>query len=354
MEFNDNNLNEEVKETNDGYVSQFGEIESDSEDYTFETESTETETTPEEPKKKFFIFRYINPSIFIAICVFLVALLAFGVYYVFGSKTITGTWIYTTSTDSSTSTADEAETSEVYYVFDSADSSGNGEYHMYSSGAEQTGEYTISSEDDKKIINLGGSDLYYDVEGVKLFGNATLKLTMPASTDSTTGTTTEEQTVELKQGSDPDYENQSFDDYEVDDNLLDEWTFSTTYSYYGQDIEYSTTLNFMDNGILKISVANGFYSSDITYYYAYTVKKGELTLQQVTTSDKSTAKYTIKDGKLTFDDDSIFADQTFTRPGDESATETTTEETTTEATTEATTKTTAKTTTAETSTTKSK
>ena len=90
MDNNENNINNEnlveentsAKETNGvdengGYVSQFGELTN------ADGEPLETTAPTEEPKKKFFLFKYIHPSIFIAICVFLVALIAFGVYWIF-------------------------------------------------------------------------------------------------------------------------------------------------------------------------------------------------------------------------------------------------------------------------------
>jgi hypothetical protein len=369
MEINDNNLNEEnieekvedTVEESEGYVSQFSELESDPEGIDFEIN-----TPAEEPKKKFFIFRYINPSIFIAICVFLVALIAFGVYYVFGAKTITGSWAYTVESSESSS-ADEAEEENVlYYVFDKADSNGSGTYHVYSQGAEQTGTYTISSDNDNKIINMGGSDLYYDIEGIKLFGNATLKLTMPASTDSTTGEEVEEQTVELKESSDPDYESQTISDYKTDDKLTGEWESSDrTFLYYGMyELQYTENVQVSDDGIIKVHYTCTDLGVDSTIYYGYSADNGTLKLKRATSDDEETVKYSVKNGKLTFTDkttssifyDEIFGDVTYTNPNDksdDSSSETTTEEETTAETTASTSKTsetTAKTTTAETTT----
>lgn len=330
--------NESEKQETQGYVSQFDDIMGLSDDYNV------TVTEPE--KKKFFIFRYINPSIFVAICVFLAALLAFGAYYIFGAKTITGTWIYTVE-GQSTSTADEAESIDQYYVFESADSDGNGKLYTYCDGAEQCSDYTVTSDGDKKILKLGNSELTYEIEGIKLFGNATLKLTMPEQTDQTTGQKTEEQVIELAQGKEPDYENQSMDSYNTDDKLTGVWEADRSSLYYGYYlVEYTEKITIMDNGVLKINYNNEEMGLNNTIYYAYTVKNGKMTIQRVTSDDKDTVEYTVKDGKLTFVDktansmfyDQVFGDVTYYAEGKkpkETQTETTkSDETTTETTAE--------------------
>ncbi len=305
------------EENNGEYVPQFGEIEGVSYDY---------ESEPSQPqKKKFFIFRYINPSIFIAICVFLAAILAFGAYWIFGAKTITGTWIFEVPLQSESSTADEAEkTAQQYYVFDSADSSGKGTYHIYYDGAAQTGEYELSSKDNKKVLTLGNSELYYDVEGIKLFGNATLKLTQPEYTDQTTGQKVEEQTISLAQGKDPDYESQSMEDYKIDDKLVGVWEGERSFMYYGMyEIPYSEKVTVNDNGIIKIEYKNKEMGLDNTMYYAYSAKDGKMTVQRVTSDDKEEVQYKIKDNQLTFTDktksslfyDEIFGDATYYKDG---------------------------------------
>ena len=297
--------NETEEQEAQGYVAQFDDIEGLTDDYTV------TVTEPE--KKKFFIFRYINPSIFVAICVFLAALLAFGAYYIFGAKTITGTWIYTI--ENQTASPDEVDSVEQYYVFESADSNGSGKLYTYYDGAEQSSDYTVTSDGDKKILNLGNSEFTYEIEGIKLFGNATLKLTMPGQTDPTTGQTTEEQTIELVQGKSPDYEDQSMDNYNTDDKLIGTWEADRSSLYYGYYlVEYTEKITIMDSGVLKISYENEELGLSNAVYYAYTVKNGKLTIQRVTSDDKDTVEYTVKDGKLTFVDktaNSMFYDQVF-------------------------------------------
>ena len=96
MDNNENNMNNEnlveentsAKETNGvdengGYVSQFGELTN------AEGEPLQTTVPVEEPKKKFFLFKYIHPSIFIAICVFFV-LRQISMWIPFNSETHVG------------------------------------------------------------------------------------------------------------------------------------------------------------------------------------------------------------------------------------------------------------------------
>ena len=345
---NDNNLNEEntTKENtgvdeNGNYVSQFGDVTDTTDEF--------SELTPEmenvvEEKKKFFLFKYIHSSIFIAICVFLVALIAFGAYYIFGSKTITGTWVYKVEDTSSTSTADEAQSYEYYYIFDSPDSDGNGNYTVCFEGESNSGQYTVKSKDDKKVLSLGSTELYYDVEGVKLFGNAKLKLTQPAQTDKSTGETIKEQTIEMTQGKDPDYENQSMENYKTDDSLVGAWDTDFKVPYYYGMYQLDCSLEFTDNGILKVNTKSDNLGLDSTYYYAYSAEKGKMTIKNVAVDDKSEIKYTLKDGVLTFNDKkgetifnaNVLGSAQFYKHGEKPKSL----ETTTEATTEKTTKTT--------------
>ncbi|MGN0475960.1 MAG: hypothetical protein ACI4HM_01345 [Ruminococcus sp.] len=342
---NDNNLNEEITtqentgvDENGNYVSQFGDVSETADDFS----SPEFDSVnPVEEKKKFFLFKYIHPSIFIAICVFLVALIAFGAYYIFGSKTITGTWVYKVEDTSSTSTADEAQSYEYYYIFDRPDGDGKGKYTVCFEGESNSGEYTVTSKDDKKVLSLGSSELYYDVEGVKLFGNATLKLTQPAQTDESTGETTEEQTIEMSQGKDPDYENQSMDNYKTDDSLVGTWDTDYKVPYYYGMYQLDCSLEFTDNGILKVNTKSDDLGLDSTYYYAYSAEKGKMTIKNVAVDDKSEIEYKVKDGVLTFTDNkgetifnaNVLGSAQFYKHGEkpkslETTTEATTEETT--------------------------
>ncbi|MGN0460037.1 MAG: hypothetical protein ACI4HL_03880 [Ruminococcus sp.] len=349
---NENNLNEENTtqentgvDENGNYVSQFGDVtetadEFSSTDFDFEN--------PVEEKKKFFLFKYIHPSIFIAICVFLVALIAFGAYYIFGSKTITGTWVYRVEDTSSTSTADEAQTYDYYYTFERPDGDGNGRYTVCFEGESNSGDYTVSSKDNKKVLSLGSTELYYDVEGIKLFGNATLKLTQPEQTDESTGETVEEQTIEMEQAKDPDYENQSMDDYKVDDSLVGNWDTDYKISYYYGMYQLDCNISFTDNGILKVNTKSDDLGLDSTYYYAYSAEKGKLTIKSVASDDKSEIKYTLKDGVLTFTDEkgetifneNVLGSAQFYKHGEKPKSLETTTEATTEETTEETTQTT--------------
>lgn len=351
MDYNkDNNLNEEntIQENtgvdeNGNYVSQFGDVANTTDEFSDFT--PEMENVGEE-KKKFFLFKYIHPSIFIAICVFLAALIAFGAYYIFGAKTITGTWVYKVEDTSSTSTADEAQSYEYYYIFESPDSNGKGEYKVCFEGEMNGGEYTVTTKDNKKVLKLGTSELYYEVEGVKLFGNATLKLTQPAQTDESTGQTVKEQTIEMKQAKDPDYENQSMEDFKLDDALVGDWDTDFKVPYYYGMYQLDCNISFTDNGILKVNTKSEDLGLNSTYYYAISAEKGKLTIKSVASDDKSEIKYTLKDGVLTFTDEkgetifnaNVLGSAQFYKHGEKPKSL----ETTTEKATEETTKTTAK------------
>ena len=308
MDYNkDNNLNEEntIQENtgvdeNGNYVSQFGDVAETPDEF---TETSVDSELSNEKKKKFFLFKYIHPSIFIAICVFLAALIAFGAYYIFGAKTITGTWVYKVEDTSSTSTADEAQTYEYYYTFERPDGDGKGKYTLCFEGEMNGGEYTVTTKDNKKVLSLGTSELYYEVEGVKLFGNATLKLTQPAQTDESTGQTVEEQTIEMKQAKDPDYENQSMEDFKLDDALVGDWDTDFKVPYYYGMYQLDCSISFTDNGILKVNTKSKDLGLNSTYYYAISAEKGKLTIKSVASDDKSEIKYTLKDGVLTFTDE---------------------------------------------------
>ena len=313
---NNKDFNEEHNSVNEEseYQSQFSEIQAEMENEFSENAIENNAHTQVKEKKG--IFKYIHPSIFIAICVFLAAALAFGVYKVFIAKTIEGTWIFEAPSTSANSTADEAEKTEMYYDFGNTDGDGKGELTIYSQGAMQKGDYTLSSDKDGLKISMGEEEYYYDVEGIRLFGNATLKLTRPESTDESTGTKVDEMTVELKQGSTPDYESDTYENYKTDNKLMGKWSFSQSINYYGQDISYSNVLNFKDNGILNIVVEQNDQSME--YFYAYTVKDKKLKLRQCSTDQEVEATYTIKGDKLTFDDKSIFAGITFYKDGKQS------------------------------------
>lgn len=362
MNNNENNINNEnlvednteVKETNGvdengGYVSQFSELTENG----GEAVEDNSSNLPTEEKKKFFIFKYIHPSIFIAICVFLVALIAFGVYWIFGSKTITGTWVREVeNTTSTTSTDDEVSKISVYYTFEKVDSEGKGEYKMSVEGEESVGEYQLSTSGDKKIITIGSSDLVYEVTGVKLFGNAKLSLTQEAYTDESTGQEVSEQTIDMTQDKDPDFGNMSMDNYKVVDDIVGKWDTDYKISYYYGMYELDCDVEIKDNGVLLVHASNSDIGLDSTYYYAYSAEKGKITIKGVTDDDKNkeTISYTYKDGILTFtdkDNKTIFGESTlgsaqYYKSGEKKPEGITTTPTTTVETTEATTETTTK------------
>ena len=329
MDNNENNINNEnlveentttseVNETvdnngtdeNGAYVSQFGELTN------ADGEPLETTVPVEEPKKKFFLFKYIHPSIFIAICVFLVALIAFGVYQVFGSKTITGTWMREVENNSSaSSTADEVEKIAVYYTFEKADSDGKGTYYMNVQGEQSKGEYTLSTSGDKKKITIGNSELTYEVTGIKLFGSAKLKLTQDAYTDQTTGQKVDSQTIEMNQDKDPGYDEMSMKDYKVDKDLVSKWKTDFKISYYYGMYQLDCDIEIKDNGIMTVHASNSDIGMDSTYYYAYSAENGKMTIKGVTDEDKNkaTLEYKLKDGILTIVDKNnktIFSEST--------------------------------------------
>ena len=321
MDINSNFNSEEKNESSEQqeYVSQFSEVEETVGGEQVEEPASDALTNE---KKKFFLFKYVNPSIFIAICIFLAALIAFGLYVVFGNKSITGAWSYKISYQDPTATSDEAKNLETqgYYVFDKVNDKGVGTYHEYSQGAEQSGEYKVSVKDDKNVITINSNsensaDLYYEVTGVKLFGGAKLKLTQPEYTDQTTGQKVSEQSIELESSSGPDYESNTLDDYKVDESLLGTWSSDErSLFYYYTSLPYSEKVEVLDNGIIKINYKQEDMSLDRTIYYAYTAEKGKLKLRRATSDDIEEVKYSIKDGKLTFTDktqSSIFYDAIF-------------------------------------------
>lgn len=216
-------------------------------------------------------------------------------------------------------TPDEVENSEkVFYTFSKPGEYGDGVYKTYFDGGIEEGEYKLSEKDSKKLINLGTEDLEYKIIGSKLFGNAKLTITYPEHTDDQTGQKSPAQDYVFAQAKAPEYEKESYNSFETDEALVAEWISNErTLSYYVNELSYTETVKFYDNGIMTIHYESADLALDRYMYYAYTVKDGELTFSLVT--DKET-QYTVsygfdKNGNLKFTEDntssSIFADAFF-------------------------------------------
>ncbi len=320
---NINTNNEEIKDTvleeqeESTYVSQFSDLEDTV------TEETEQEVldVASPAKKPGGLFKYINPCIFIAFCIVVVSLLVYGAYTVMNT-TVTGAWMYKISYNDTSATADEAKTTqeEAYYVFDKVNEKGKGKFHEYSQGAEQSGNYSVSTKDGKNLITLeynpmAKNELTYEVTGNRLFGTAKLKLIQAAYTDQSTGQEIPEQSIELECSSSPEYDKNTFDSYNTDEKLTGTWnTDDRKFFYYYTELPYSEKLEFSDNGVLKITYVQSDMYLDRTLYYSYTVDKGKLKIKRATSDTEEEVKYSIKNGKLKFTDktqSSIFYDAIF-------------------------------------------
>lgn len=312
MDFEEKNINEEtvtdVTEEDTQAIFQ-EEIPEDIEQDLVGSESDDEITQTEEKHKG--IFKYINPCVFVALCIVVAAFLVFAVYKIFFVNSIAGTWEFKTSSVTQNASGDEVEQKvSMYYEFEEPDAQGIGTVHIYDSGLESKTSYSIATDEEtgKKIINIGeGSttDLYYVIEGNKLFGNAELKITMPASTDPTTGQKIEEETIEMKQADKPKFLENSFKEYNTDDKIIGKWENSSRVAnYYGMyQAQFKQTIEFTDDGVMKISYdCPDFGMSDVTIYYSYTVKNNEITIQRATDSKKQKAKFKVKGDKITFTD----------------------------------------------------
>ncbi len=100
--------------------------------------------------------------------------------------------------------------------------------------------------------------------------------------------------------------------------LIGEWvTNERTLSYYANELSYTESVEFLENGVMVINYFSEELLLDRDMYYAYTTENNSLIFSLVT--DKETeyqVSYALdKDGNLKFENDdtsfSIFADAFF-------------------------------------------
>lgn len=256
--------------------------------------------------------------IFIVISI-VVAAIILGSFILFYPKSVTGGWELTVNPEIAQATDDQIEESQrVYYIFEKPNRYGEGKLSICYAGGIEYREYKLTQSDGVEKINLGSVDLDYKITGSKVLGNAKITLIYPEYTDETTGQTVEAQKYVLEQEKAPDYETQSYDDYETDNALLSQWTSNErTLSYFTYLLTYVQTVEFTDNGVMVIHYESEELALDRYMYYAYTAKDNELTFSLVTDKDtKYTVAYEFDDsGNLKFVNDttadSIFADAFF-------------------------------------------
>ena len=276
------------------------------------TEEIREETKVVPKSKKLLI-------ILIVLGVILIVAGAVGASYLL-PKGITGTWELVINPEVAVSTADEIpEADKAYYVFDKPDRYGRGEYHTCYQGGVEYYNYELMEENKVKKINLGSEDMEYRVTGSKLLGDAKLTIIFPEYTDETTGVSYEAQEYVFEYAKNPDYVNQSYKDYVIDNGIVGEKYTSNERSltYYYYNIPYTQTLEFTKSGVMIIHYESADLGLDRYMYYAYTAKDSELTFSLVTDKDtKYTVAYEVDEsGNLRFTNDttanSIFADAFF-------------------------------------------
>lgn len=229
------------------------------------------------------------------------------------SQTISGDWEMIVNPEINDSASDEVDNPpKVYYTFSEPGKYGDGEYRTIFDGGIEKGEYKLSEKDGKSYINMGTVDLEYKIEGSKL------TITYPGNYDEQTGEESSEEDYVFSRAKAPDYENEAYESFETEKDLIAEWvTEERLLSYYTTEIPYTETVEFLENGVMVIK----YYSEDLLLdrymYYAYTIEGNTLVFSVVT--DKGT-KYSVsysldKDGNLKFENDetssSIFADAFF-------------------------------------------
>ncbi len=201
---------------------------------------------------------------------------------------------------------------KVYYTFSEPGKYGDGEYKTIFDGGIEAGEYKLSEKDSKNYINMGTVDLEYKIEGSEL------TVTYPESSDEQTGEKIPAEDYVFTRTKAPEYENESYDSFETDKALIAEWVTEERFlSYYANELSYTETVEFLENGVMVIK----YYSEDLLLdrymYYAYTVENNTLLFSLVTDKEtKYKVSYTLdNDGNLKFENDetssSIFADALF-------------------------------------------
>lgn len=227
--------------------------------------------------------------------------------------TISGDWEMIVNPEITNITSNETDNSQkVYYTFSEPGKYGDGEYKTIFDGGIEAGEYKLSEKDSKNYINMGTVDLEYKIEGSEL------TVTYPESSDEQTGEKIPAEDYVFTRTKAPEYENESYDSFETDKALIAEWVTEERFlSYYANELSYTETVEFLENGVMVIK----YYSEDLLLdrymYYAYTVENNTLLFSLVTDKEtKYKVSYTLdNDGNLKFENDetssSIFADAFF-------------------------------------------
>lgn len=203
--------------------------------------------------------------------------------------------------------SDDSSGEKVFYTFSETGKYGDGTYKTIYDGGIETGDYKLSEKDGKEYINMGTGELEY------ILSDSELTVIYPADSEEQ-----DDEKYIFKRETAPDYENESYDSFEIDEDLISEWiTEERTLPYYTGELSYNETIRFNENGIMVINYLSEDLLLDRDMYYAYTAENHTLTFSSVT--DKET-KYSIsydfdEDGNLKFLNDetmaSIFSDEFF-------------------------------------------
>jgi len=219
----------------------------------------------------------------IIVVAFIVGALIYCLVIKKNSKTISGDWEMIVNPEITNSTSDEVNGSQkVYYTFSKPGKYGDGEYKTIFDGGIEAGEYKLSEKDGKSYINMGTEDLEYKIVGSEL------TITYPESFDEQTGEEIPAEDYVFSRAKTPEYENEAYESFETDKTLLAEWiTEERTLSYYTNELSYTETVEFLENGIMIIK----YYSEDLLLdrymYYAYTVEDNTLLFSPVTDKKQS-------------------------------------------------------------------
>lgn len=264
---------------------------------------------------------FTSKKLLIISCIILALLIAgcVGAYSFLSPKSVEGDWELTVNPETSKATSDEAQQNgKAYYSFGKPGEYGDGSYKTFFDGGVEEGSYKLSEKDGKKLINMGTEDLEYAISGSRLFGGLKMIITYPEQTDKQTGNTTSAEEYVFEQAKAPEYEKDAFDSFETDEQLTGEWiTKERTLTYYVNELPYTETVNFKDNGIMTIHYESADLALNRVMYFAYSAEDGKLTFSLVTDKEKEySVSYEFdKEGNLKFTEDntssSIFADEFF-------------------------------------------
>ena len=189
--------------------------------------------------------------------------------------------------------SDDSSGEKVFYTFSEPGKYGDGTYKTIYDGGIETGDYKLSEKDGKEYINMGTGELEYTMS------DSELTVIYPANSEEQ-----DDEKYIFKRETAPDYENESYDSFEIDEDLISEWiTEERTLPYYtgelsmtfvnGGDgtytITYNTanTLSITDSVIQLISSFGGKESTD-------TFKKTDNSDVVSLTKELSAGKYTFK------------------------------------------------------------